>query len=223
MASNQSTLNRDQKTGLFWPPQDYNAQNWVVGDSEDIPLMVDIVEKYRPHLLHEDYKSVMIEAGGHVGYWTRKFLDYFDVIYTFEPDPVNFLCLTHNVPEGNVIKFNAALGYDRYMNVMSQNEIANSGSKQVKKDTSGNIPTLRLDDLTLPHLDFIQFDLEGYEFPALLGAENTIKNCRPIISVEMKGHDQKYGYTDGSILAFMNNLNYRLETVIRSDSIFVSN
>ncbi len=46
---------------------------------------------------------------------------------------------------------------------------------------------MRIDDLELAELDFIKLDVEGYEYQALKGAEQTLKRCRPMVMFEDKG------------------------------------
>ena len=48
------------------------------------------------------------------------------------------------------------------------------------------VDQMTVDSLNLEACDAIQFDLEGYESAALLGAAQTIEKYRPIISLETK-------------------------------------
>jgi len=41
-----------------------------------------------------------------------------------------------------------------------------------------------IDELNLPSCGLIQLDIEGYEYFALLGAQNTIEKYHPVIIVE---------------------------------------
>jgi hypothetical protein len=56
----------------------------------------------------------------------------------------------------------------------------------VKLSEKGNtISTgLKIDNLMIDDLVMIQLDVEEHELPALQGAEDTIKRCRPIIVIE---------------------------------------
>jgi FkbM family methyltransferase len=60
----------------------------------------------------------------------------------------------------------------------------NAGMKNVVRQDNSIIPMLCVDDLNLKHCDLIMLDTEGFEYQALLGAENTIDKYRPLISVE---------------------------------------
>lgn len=45
-----------------------------------------------------------------------------------------------------------------------------------------------LDSFDLPTIDFMKIDCEGYEFPVLKGAAETLRRCKPVIVVEQKPH-----------------------------------
>jgi len=52
----------------------------------------------------------------------------------------------------------------------------------------GQIPMHTLDSMNFPPADYVKLDCEGYEFQIVKGGENYIKQCRPIIVVEQKFH-----------------------------------
>ena len=67
----------------------------------------------------------------------------------------------------------------------------NTGHSHVDTDTigQGKIQMYRLDDLESKiKIDYIKIDCEGYEHTILLGAENTIKEHKPVMVVEQKLH-----------------------------------
>jgi hypothetical protein len=51
-------------------------------------------------------------------------------------------------------------------------------------DLSLQVQVMLIDDLELDACDAIQLDIEGYEYPALKGAERTIERFRPVIATE---------------------------------------
>lgn len=171
-----------------------------------------------------DQKRVVIQAGGNAGMYVNKYESIFDTVYTFEPDPINFYCLSKNTGK-NVIKFQACLGNESKLVNLSYDEVnlkkPNSGGYRVKG--SGGIPTLILDNLNLPIVDLIHLDIEGFEKFALLGALETIKRCKPIIALELNGLAEKYNHTDNDVKELLLNLGYKEIGVIDDDSIFKYN
>lgn len=125
---------------------------------------------------------VCVQAGGNCGLFVKKYAELFDVVYTFEPDPINFYCINMNVTEPNVFKYQACLGY-KHETVDITRTFKDVGSTHVKG--KGMIPTLMIDDLGLQRCDLIHLDIEGYELNALKGAIETIKRCKPIIALEI--------------------------------------
>lgn len=126
-------------------------------------------------------RDVVVQAGGYCGIFPKKLSKLFNIVYTFEPTPINFHCLVKNCIEPNIIKFQAALGKEHQM--IHVNEVpSNMGMNKVR--SGGSIPMFMVDDLNLATCDLIQLDCEGYEILILEGARETIKKHKPVISVE---------------------------------------
>lgn len=175
---------------LLWPAGD-------VGCIVSIHAMVgDLDAAYR----HCRGFDVAVQAGGNCGVWPAAMGKKFRVVYTFEPDPVNFRCLCANAAAENVFKFNAALGALHDL-VGLDRRPQNIGAHQV--DGEGDIPTMRIDDLGLRSCNLIYLDVEGYELPALAGAEQTVRDCRPVIVIEDKGMSERYGIAKGDAERFV--------------------
>lgn len=164
--------------GFWWPKYDGNGK--YEGDGScwagNLPYLdtPEIVSRFVPDPV------VCVQAGGNCGPFVKKYAELFQLVYTFEPDPVNFYCLTKNTPYPNVFKFQACLGY-KHETVDVTRYLSDVGSTYVKG--SGVVPTLMIDDLGLPRCDLIHLDIEGYELNALKGAVETIKRCHPILEV----------------------------------------
>lgn len=91
----------------------------------------------------------------------------------------------NNVPDSNVIKIQAAVGNERELVKLYQSGCNGHLTYSIDPSKSNaKIPTLKIDDLNLPVCDLIQMDVEYYEYPALLGAIETIKRCSPVIIAE---------------------------------------
>jgi len=136
-------------------------------------------EVWFPHITE---RKVAVQAGGWLGLYPRLLSEYFDVVYTFEPDPLSFFVLTQNCQRDNIVKFQAALGSSHGMIAVKRNVPDNPGMNTVV--TGGAIPTFMIDDLNLPALNLIALDLEGYEEEALKGAKESIEKFSPVIAAE---------------------------------------
>ena len=73
----------------FWRKDDYNLKTY-----KDLSSETDLLKVVQPYLKG---KKVVVQAGGNCGMQVVKFAEFFDTVYTFEPDPVNFHCLVNNL------------------------------------------------------------------------------------------------------------------------------
>jgi FkbM family methyltransferase len=101
-------------------------------------------------------KNLVIQAGGNAGLYPKQYSRLFESVVTLEPDHRNFTCLCHNVPEENVVKYQAAVG-----DVESSIELetnprwneTNTGALKIKGH--GNIKQITIDSLNdKPVLNF---------------------------------------------------------------------
>ena len=159
-------------------------------------------------------KNTMVQAGGNCGLTIKPFITQFKHIYTFEPEPTNFLCLCLNVTEDNVYKIQSCLGNNH--NLVDLGFIGDDcGSAHINK--SGNIPTLKIDDLNLNDCDLIMLDIEGYELYALMGAEQTILKYKPLICVEVYNDwMNRYNYSYPDLFNYLDNFGYKAVNAYRT-------
>jgi len=127
-------------------------------------------------------KDCVVQAGGGLGMYPKLLSKIFKLVYTFEPDPLNFYCLVNNCQSDNIIKINGALGDRHKMVSVNRASMDNVGMHKVVD--GGIIPQFMIDDLCLTHCDMILLDIEGYEANALAGATYTIDTFRPLIVCE---------------------------------------
>lgn len=185
--------------GWLWPKGDVHTWPTVKGELAEIPELVDLCPQ----------KRVCVQAGGNGGLWPDHLAQIFETVYTFEPDPINFRCLVHNVARENVVFTQAALGSEASFIAMDRwCGPQNPGANRVM--AGGFIPVIALDGLGLRNVDLVQLDIEGYELKALAGARKTIDRCRPVVCLELRDHSQHYGTTDESIRDWMRARGYSL-------------
>jgi FkbM family methyltransferase len=193
----------------FWRKDDHNLRTYNCLSSE-----TDLLKVVQPYLKGN---KVVVQAGGNCGMQVAKFAEFFDTVYTFEPDPVNFHCLVNNLPYNNVIKFQCCLGDSHKM--VSMTTLPNEIGGFYVDQNMGATPTLMIDDLNLSHCDFIQLDVEGYQLYALMGSIETIKKFKPVISVEFDW-SFRYNHTADDIIRFLLDLGYEKVDSYTTDHIY---
>jgi FkbM family methyltransferase len=199
-----------------WPLNDENS--WKYQNEYN-----DLAQHLLPYVKN---KNIMIQAGGNCGYLLNTFIDHFNTIYTFEPDPINFYCLNNNISSQNVIKMQCCLGDDG-MPVSTQqlirpNKPNDTGGVHVSG--KGNTPSIIIDNLNLPDCNLIQLDIEGYEYKALLGAISTIKKYKPVLCVEFcEKWLNRYNDNSEKVLGLIYGLGYKLVDEYGVDKIFIYN
>jgi FkbM family methyltransferase len=166
----------------------------------------------------------MIQAGGNCGFMLSNFVDYFNTIYTFEPDPINFYCLNQNVTSQNVIKMQCCLGNDSTP-VTTQHLVRPDRPNDiggVHISGPGLTPVIVIDALNLPGCDLIQLDVEGYELNALLGAEKTIKKYNPVLCIEFcEKWLNRYNTSSDKVLGLLKEWGYIQVEEYGVDKIFI--
>jgi len=139
--------------------------------------------------------KIVIDAGANVGVFSL----YASMlgakkVYAFEPVKETYDMLVKNIKinklENKVIPINKALGDKNETKTISFTN-AGDASASLKEERKGGkceevISIIKLDDFVkenkLKRVDFIKMDVEGYEENVLLGAKETIKKWKPILS-----------------------------------------
>lgn len=197
------------KNGWYWPTKDLKCWGWLQNE-KDLPLEISKLV---------NNKKVMIQAGGNCGFYTKMYAEIFETVYTFEPDELNFECLVKNLSGLNVYKQQACLGDERKL-LSLKSSLKNVGAYSVDVTVPGVIPTLMIDDLGLEVCDLIHLDIEGWEFPALKGAINTIKKCSPAIALEWMDHGARFGFPQTDIENWLKSLGYTKHITIMNEKVF---
>lgn len=127
-----------------------------------------------------------IDCGAHRGVITRLLSSRFASVVAIEPGP-----LADQITGATVIR--AALG-DKPGRCGMADGKHNTGQRHVTEGDS--VEVITLDSLGLSP-DFIKLDVEGMEWHALKGGEQTIRRCKPVIMLEENGLNRRYGTPDG--------------------------
>ena len=182
---------------FMWPESDAQCLPIILNDW---PTHNEVVNKWVKE------SDTMLMAGGNAGLYPYLYSHKFDTVFTFEPDGLNFECLTENCKGHRIIKFNAGLS-DKNGFCGIQLAINNTGMHKLADMDSNNvfykIFTMTIDSLNLENLDFIHLDTEGHELAIFKKAVKTIKKCRPKILSDLTVDEEK-------IKKFLFNLDYEL-------------
>jgi FkbM family methyltransferase len=164
-------------------------------------------------------KRAVFQAGGNFGIYPLELAKHFDMVYTVEPDLDNYRALKQNIANSTkIITMRAGLGSRDGRAAMDRIDPVNCGAHRIKQGDEFDIITI--DSYNLTDCDFIQLDIEGSEHDALLGAIDTIELTHPVITLEMKGLGERYGYTDQDTMNLLASLGYAVAGRVNRDVIF---
>ena len=163
------------------------------------------------YLQHVTDWCLVVQAGGCQGMYPRLFANMFQRVYTFEPDPLNFLCLVNNCQLDNIIKMQSALGAECKLITVNRLNPENVGENRVTEEFQF-VPMITIDTLNLDGCGLIQLDVETYERNVILGAMETIKKYKPVITCE--------NGKDGEIIELLSPLGYQIVDESRGDTFY---
>lgn len=215
-----------KKVNNFWfPKEDIYCSGSIFKEIHKIAIISDLCEK----------KDVVVQAGGNVGVFPIELSKTFKKVYTFEPDPSLFNLLLKNLEEHNITNvtaYNYALSNTSEQGDMEQpvkgySMYKNAGSITFQKNSKGNISSIQLDAYNFGSVDLLYLDIEGHEYNALLGAEDTINKFKPVIVAENKG--LIFNFSEETDLngskkfrqAVQERFNYKLKDRLMRDDVFI--
>ncbi len=195
--------------GWAVPDADQCCIQAVLAEVCDLGASLDLCLEFR----------TAIQAGGNVGIYPMALAQKFNRVYTVEPDAANYNALIINTfNQSKVIIQQAAFGKEHGKAAIDQIDPNNIGAHQIKEGAEFDV--VPIDSLGVTDCDLLQLDVEGSEHEALLGAVSTIEASWPVITLELKGHGQRYGYTDNDTINLLADMGYRIVDRVNRDVIF---
>lgn len=144
--------------------------------------------KLLEHIYSQGFSGVAIDAGAHVGNHTLWMSVMCGLkVVAFEPGRYDDLLrnIELNGLEEKVTAYKYALS-DRSERLAYMGR----GKFRPGPEDKAIFETARIDDFKIEDVSLIKVDVEGMEPKVLLGAEETIKRCRPVIYAEEWGPDE---------------------------------
>lgn len=130
--------------------------------------------------------KMMIDVGAHIGGFSVIYSQYFDRIYSFEPNKKSYEYLEKNLKLNNctnVTTWNFAISNDLDSGDMVH--YGNPDNSATFKLVSGDsVKCAKLDDNFL-YADFIKIDTEGNDVNVLKSGEKLLRNSKPFLEVEV--------------------------------------
>lgn len=171
-------------------------------------------------------RRTAVDAGAHIGLWSRNLSPHFERVMAFEPERANAECFLENVKGlRNVYLAGFALGDQAGRASVSMPKGGNSGMWRLVpplEDTDKVCQVQPLDAGQLTDVDLIKIDTEGFEGRVIRGARCTIAASKPVIVFEHNGLGPKYyGANWVDPIPELKALGYRLRFNWRKDQVWL--
>mgnify|MGYP000541176999 CR=1 FL=1 len=134
---------------------------------------------------HHPTQNLIIDAGANIGNHSIYFANFlkYKEIYCFEPLEVNFRVLKSNLPYPNIQLFQKALS-DKGKTLKMSANTGNMGASKIDLNGDTEVEAITLDSLNLENVSLLKIDVENHEPQVLIGAQETIQRCKPLILIE---------------------------------------
>lgn len=190
----------------------------------------------------------IVDVGAHIGSNTIEYATWADQVHSFEPNPVTYQHLVHNIawnqanepvgrywksgqpghwpdiPDGWYRKSGTFASLKMTAQIQTYNLALSHrpGSVTLKANNQGLadyitmnpkhqgpvVPMRTLDSFGFRDVDAIKLDTEGTEWWIIQGADQTIRQYRPVVQVEMWSWDRRHGINNQDLLDYFRSLNY---------------
>lgn len=179
--------------GFFFP----DGEQHFIANYGDALDSYQARERDAAYAYVKDWTAV-IDLGANVGLFSRPFSAKFKTVWAFEPIPQIRDCLTRNVGANvNVMPYAVAdkpgvLGMHRLVKgcggsfIFNHPDIPPPNAETPPDHRRVDVEVRTVDSFEIQNVGLIKLDIQGAEYLALKGAEQTVKRWRPVILIEEK-------------------------------------
>ncbi len=161
------------------------TRNRFLGSPEEIPKKIKgwnhTFQLAMPYIKGH---GIGIDVGCREGGFAREMEDHFEHIHCFDfRDKQNMF--KNNIQDMSKFTYHVC-------GIGEKNGTAFTTSNRVGRIKGGGnvaIPVKTLDSFNFKSVTFIKYDIEGYEYKALVGSEQTIKEYSPVVVIEQNRGD----------------------------------
>jgi FkbM family methyltransferase len=174
--------------------------------------------KYLAALEYVKGRRHAVDVGANVGLWSRLMVMDFESVTAIEPVHEHRECFALNVDGAKMLPVAVA---DQPGQLHIRIPSTHVMSAYIAEDGEA-VDVVTLDSLELGSVDFLKIDIEGYEYPCIVGGEQTIRSARPVIILEQKpGHAERYGRGRWDAVRLLEDWGMKEMKVINGDHIMV--
>ncbi len=183
-------------------------------ENKDLETVFDWLKQYKG-----SFDGTAIDIGANIGNHSLYFSDFYNKVVSFEPNMRTFKVLALNVELAkNIECYNFGISSSNGNAEMHVNK-TNMGGSFISTD-----PSLTSQSITLQTLDsviddsevikLLKVDVEGHDYDALLGSENTIKRNMPVILFEQ--HDEDFVNGESKVIELLKSYGYSQFAIVQT-------
>ena len=173
-------------------------------------------------------KRLAIDVGASYGFVTDFLSQQFDKVISSEVVPLIRDCLKVNVERRELNNVEVLeFGFSDQNTVLDIyfDERFSGHSSAIPNEASGNVATpcevKTIDSCNYNDVDYIKIDVEGHELYVLKGAIETLKRCRPMVSIEVSLDNPKRLREAVACCTLLEELGYEHHSTATHDFIFI--
>jgi FkbM family methyltransferase len=168
--------------------------------------------------------GVAVDGGANVGDWTARMAEQFDRVHAFEPAADTFFELSRRFESDPRVRLWLAALWDApgFVSVCEPPKRAGKSRSRFVQRSAVGVRAVTLDEMDLHGVGLVKLDLEGAEFMALRGAEQTLRRERPVVIMEVdKLPERRHGVPNDAAPRFLESLGARFVERHGIDDIYI--
>lgn len=169
--------------------------------------------------------GVVVDAGAFIGDHTVAYAKRVGIegeVHALEPNEEAYACLRFNTRDYRWVRTYCS-GLSDGFGIASIARDQNAGASHLVEKAHDELPPptdqkvihlTSLDAWGLEQLNFLKLDIEGFEAKALMGAQETLYSCQPVMVIEVNdGALRRQGSSAEKLLALIDRLEYNYRNI----------